>query len=99
SNSKRMEESCDVKREHVALIKDLKSLLRKCGTIMFSKNKRGFRIDLEGLAEQGLNAQQNTQKTHSPDFYRKRQINKLSLIKILRCRRKSLFIYRWSPYK
>ncbi|MEA7538741.1 hypothetical protein ONQ62_25630, partial [Salmonella enterica subsp. enterica serovar Virginia] len=41
----------DVQRDHVALMKDLKRLLRKGGTIMFSNNKRGFRMDLEGLAE------------------------------------------------
>ncbi len=34
SNSKRMEESFDVQRDHVALMKDLKRLLRKGGTIM-----------------------------------------------------------------
>lgn len=62
SNSKRMEESFDVQRDHVALMKDLKRLLRKGGTIMFSNNKRGFRMDLEGLAELGLTAQEITQK-------------------------------------
>ncbi len=67
SNSKRMEESFDVQRDHVALMKDLKRLLRKGGTIMFSNNKRGFRMDLEGLAELGLTAQEITQK-RSPGF-------------------------------
>lgn len=57
-----MEESFDVQRDHVALMKDLKRLLRKGGTIMFSNNKRGFRMDLEGLAELGLTAQEITQK-------------------------------------
>ncbi len=32
---------------------------------MFSNNKRGFRMDLEGLAELGLTAQEITQKTLS----------------------------------
>ncbi len=34
-----------------ALMTDLKRLLRKGGTIMFSNNKRGFRMD-HGRAEQ-----------------------------------------------
>ncbi|EHB1881282.1 bifunctional 23S rRNA (guanine(2069)-N(7))-methyltransferase RlmK/23S rRNA (guanine(2445)-N(2))-methyltransferase RlmL, partial [Salmonella enterica subsp. enterica serovar Typhimurium] len=81
SNSKRMEESFDVQRDHVALMKDLKRLLRKGGTIMFSNNKRGFRMDLEGLAELGLTAQEITQKTLSPDFARNRQIHNCWLIR------------------
>lgn len=62
SNSKRMEDSFDVQRDHLALMKDLKRLLRKDGTIMFSNNKRGFRMDLDGLAALGLKAQEITQK-------------------------------------
>lgn len=45
SNSKRMEDAFDVQRDHLALMKDLKRLLRAGGTIMFSNNKRGFRMD------------------------------------------------------
>lgn len=48
SNSKRMEDAFDVQRDHLALMKDLKRLLRAGGTIMFSNNKRGFRMDLDG---------------------------------------------------
>ncbi len=80
SNSKRMEESFDVQRDHLALMKDLKRMLRKGGTIMFSNNKRGFRMDLDGLAELGLKAQEITQKTQSQDFARNRQIHNCWLI-------------------
>ncbi|SUF96270.1 23S rRNA (guanine-N-2-) -methyl transferase rlmL [Salmonella enterica subsp. arizonae] len=48
---------------------------------MFSNNKRGFRMDLEGLAELGLTAQEITQKTLSPDFARNRQIHNCWLIR------------------
>ncbi len=65
SNSKRMEDAFDVQRDHLALMKDLKRLLRAGGTIMFSNNKRGFRMDLGGLAKLGLKAQEITQKTLS----------------------------------
>ncbi|HDG1700138.1 TPA: bifunctional 23S rRNA (guanine(2069)-N(7))-methyltransferase RlmK/23S rRNA (guanine(2445)-N(2))-methyltransferase RlmL [Kluyvera ascorbata] len=80
SNSKRMEDAFDVQRDHLRLMKDLKRLLRKGGTIMFSNNKRGFRMDHDGLAEQGLKAQDITQKTQSQDFARNRQIHNCWLI-------------------
>lgn len=80
SNSKRMEDAFDVQRDHLRLMTDLKRLLRKGGTIMFSNNKRGFRMDHDGLAELGLKAQDITQKTQSPDFARNRQIHNCWLI-------------------
>ncbi|MBB1199875.1 bifunctional 23S rRNA (guanine(2069)-N(7))-methyltransferase RlmK/23S rRNA (guanine(2445)-N(2))-methyltransferase RlmL [Enterobacteriaceae bacterium 89] len=80
SNSKRMEDTFDVQRDHLKLMTDLKRLLRKGGTIMFSNNKRGFKLDHEGLAKLGLKAQEITQKTLSPDFARNRQIHNCWLI-------------------
>ena len=80
SNSKRMEESFDVQRDHMMLMRNLKRLLRKGGTIMFSNNKRGFKMDLEGLNALGLQAQDITQKTLSQDFARNRQIHNCWLI-------------------
>ena len=53
SNSKRMENTFDVQRDHLALMKDLKRLLRRNGTIMFSNNKRGFQMDMAGLSALG----------------------------------------------
>ncbi len=80
SNSKRMEEDFDVQRDHIMLMRNLKRLLRAGGTIMFSNNKRGFKMDLEGLASLGLKAQDITQKTLSQDFARNRQIHNCWLI-------------------
>ena len=80
SNSKRMEDSFDVQRDHLRLMTDLKRLLRKGGTIMFSNNKRGFRMDHDGLAALGLKAQEISQKTLSQDFARNRQIHNCWLI-------------------
>ncbi|HHS9629059.1 TPA: bifunctional 23S rRNA (guanine(2069)-N(7))-methyltransferase RlmK/23S rRNA (guanine(2445)-N(2))-methyltransferase RlmL [Raoultella ornithinolytica] len=80
SNSKRMEDAFDVQRDHLRLMTDLKRLLRKGGTIMFSNNKRGFRMDHDGLAQLGLKAQEITQKTLSQDFARNRQIHNCWLI-------------------
>ncbi|ARX37121.1 23S rRNA (guanine(2445)-N(2))/(guanine(2069)-N(7))-methyltransferase [Klebsiella pneumoniae] len=80
SNSKRMEDAFDVQRDHIRLMTDLKRLLRKGGTIMFSNNKRGFRMDHDGLASLGLKAQEISQKTLSQDFARNRQIHNCWLI-------------------
>ncbi|HGF0688807.1 TPA: bifunctional 23S rRNA (guanine(2069)-N(7))-methyltransferase RlmK/23S rRNA (guanine(2445)-N(2))-methyltransferase RlmL [Klebsiella pneumoniae] len=80
SNSKRMEDAFDVQRDHIRLMTDLTRLLRKGGTIMFSNNKRGFRMDHDGLAALGLKAQEISQKTLSQDFARNRQIHNCWLI-------------------
>lgn len=80
SNSKRMEEDFDVQRDHMMLMQNLKRLLRRGGTIMFSNNKRGFKMDLDGLAGLGLQAQEITQKTLSQDFARNRQIHNCWLV-------------------
>ena len=80
SNSKRMEDTFDVQRDHLKLMTDLKRLLRKGGTIMFSNNKRGFKLDTDGMAKLGLKAEEITQKTLSPDFARNRQIHNCWLI-------------------
>ena len=62
SNSKRMEDDFDVQRDHLMLLQNLKRMLRRGGTIMFSNNKRGFKMDLDGLQRLGLQAQEITQK-------------------------------------
>ncbi|QLQ98632.1 bifunctional 23S rRNA (guanine(2069)-N(7))-methyltransferase RlmK/23S rRNA (guanine(2445)-N(2))-methyltransferase RlmL [Providencia alcalifaciens] len=80
SNSKRMDGTFDVQRDHVQLITHLKRMLRRGGTVMFSNNKRGFKMDLEALTELGLKAQEITAKTQSEDFARNRQIHNCWLI-------------------
>ncbi len=59
SNSKRMEDSWDVQRDHIKLMRNLKRILRPNGTIVFSNNKRGFKMDFETLDELGLSAVEN----------------------------------------
>lgn len=80
SNSKRMEKSWDVQRDHLALLEQLKRILTPNGTIVFSNNKRGFKMDHEGLAELGLFAQNISQKTLPLDFERNKQIHNCWLI-------------------
>ncbi len=81
SNSKRMEDTFDVQRDHIALMKQLKRLLRGSGTLMFSNNKRGFKMDFVELEKLGLVAEEVTAKTLSQDFTRNRQIHNCWLIR------------------
>ncbi|WP_263063079.1 bifunctional 23S rRNA (guanine(2069)-N(7))-methyltransferase RlmK/23S rRNA (guanine(2445)-N(2))-methyltransferase RlmL [Dickeya dadantii] len=81
SNSKRMDESFDVQRDHLMLMTQLKRILRPGGTIMFSNNKRGFQMDQSGLAALGLEAKEITAQTLSQDFARNRQIHNCWLLK------------------
>lgn len=75
SNSKRMETTFDVQRDHLCLINSLKRLLRTNGTIMFSNNKRGFQMDLMRIEALGLVAKDISVQTQSTDFERHRQIH------------------------
>lgn len=54
SNSKKMTGTLDVQRDHVELINGCLSLLTEKGTLLFSTNKRGFRLDAERLNARGI---------------------------------------------
>ncbi|MDH2999965.1 23S rRNA (guanine(2445)-N(2))/(guanine(2069)-N(7))-methyltransferase [Chelonobacter oris] len=75
SNSKRMEDSWDVQRDHLKLMTMLKNIIRPNGTLIFSNNKRGFKMDFDGLTALGLQAQDITAKTLPLDFERNKQIH------------------------
>ena len=75
SNSKRMEDSWDVQRDHIKLMRNPKRILRPNGTIVFSNNKRGFKMDFEALDELGLSAVEISAKTLPLDFERNKQIH------------------------
>lgn len=80
SNSKRMEESWDVQRDHIKLMKNLKRILRPHGCIVFSNNKRGFKMDFDGLTALGLTALEISDKVRSLDFERNKHIHNCWLI-------------------
>lgn len=80
SNSKRMEQSFDVQRDHILLMKNLKRILRPGGTIVFSNNKRHFKMDMDSLQELGLLAQNISTQTLPMDFERNKQIHNCWLI-------------------
>ncbi|THA16005.1 bifunctional 23S rRNA (guanine(2069)-N(7))-methyltransferase RlmK/23S rRNA (guanine(2445)-N(2))-methyltransferase RlmL [Rodentibacter pneumotropicus] len=80
SNSKRMETNWDVQRDHIKLMGNLKRILRQGGTIVFSNNKRGFKMDFAGLEALGLSAVEISHKTLPLDFERNKQIHNCWLV-------------------
>ena len=51
-----MEDSFDVQRDHIAVLSDAARSLSEDGQIVFTNNKRNFKIDHETLAGLGLAA-------------------------------------------
>ncbi|CAM2944540.1 bifunctional 23S rRNA (guanine(2069)-N(7))-methyltransferase RlmK/23S rRNA (guanine(2445)-N(2))-methyltransferase RlmL [Vibrio rarus] len=82
SNSKRMKQTFDIQRDHIQLMTHLKRLLRAKGTIVFSNNKRQFKMDMQGLKELGLQAQNISDKTLPLDFARNKHIHNCWLVSL-----------------
>ena len=78
-----MEDSWDVQRDHLKLMAMLKNIIRPNGTIIFSNNKRGFKMDFDGLTALGLQATDITAKTLPLDFERNKQIHNCWVVKLL----------------
>lgn len=60
SNSKKMEGTLDIQRDHIELLQCCLKLLAPAGTLYFSTNRRGFKLDeaaLPGAAIQNITAQ------------------------------------------
>ncbi|RLA00237.1 MAG: bifunctional 23S rRNA (guanine(2069)-N(7))-methyltransferase RlmK/23S rRNA (guanine(2445)-N(2))-methyltransferase RlmL [Gammaproteobacteria bacterium] len=70
SNSKSMEGDLDIQRDHRYLIQKTMSLLSKDGILIFSTNRRGFKLDPELQNEFKVYAQ--GRKSLSRDFSRQR---------------------------
>lgn len=75
SNSKRMNNTWDVQRDHLAMLKDALQCLNPGGSIMFSNNLRSFKLDENGLLELGLKASNISGQTVPEDFARNRKIH------------------------
>ena len=80
SNSKRMAQSFDIQRDHIQLMKNLKRLLKSQGTIVFSNNKRQFKMDLDELDQLGLKATNISSQTLPLDFSRHKNIHNCWLV-------------------
>lgn len=68
SNSKRMQATLDVQRDHVALIRATVRVLEDDGLLLFSSNRRGFRMDAEALS--GLSVEDLGSRSVDADFSR-----------------------------
>ncbi len=68
SNSKRMEETFDVERDQVALLTRIRRILRPGGTVLFSNNRRNFRLKAEPLAELGFGIRDLSRQTLCRDY-------------------------------
>ena len=73
STSKRMEGTLDVQRDHVRLIRAAVALLAPDGVLIFSNNLRRFRMDLEALADLGV--EDISARTTPKDFARNPRIH------------------------
>lgn len=75
SNSKRMEDSFDVQRDHVTLITDALKSLAEDGEIFFTNNKRNFKMDFDAMEKLGLKASPMSDITRDKDFARNKHIH------------------------
>jgi 23S rRNA (guanine2445-N2)-methyltransferase / 23S rRNA (guanine2069-N7)-methyltransferase len=81
SNSKRMQETWDVQRDHVALLTRTAEVLAPGGVLFFSCNRRKFSLDLEALTLAGLECENVTARTIPKDFERKPGVHSCWLIR------------------
>lgn len=70
STSKRMAETFDVQRDHVRVITGAARLMTDAGTMLFSCNRRRFKLETEALEAAGLIARDVTARTIPKDFER-----------------------------
>jgi 23S rRNA (guanine2445-N2)-methyltransferase / 23S rRNA (guanine2069-N7)-methyltransferase len=75
SNSKRMENTWDVQRDHIELLKNAFSCLNKGGEVFFSNNLRQFKLDHEALENIGVRVTNISQQTLPEDFKRNPKIH------------------------
>lgn len=73
SNSKRLEDTFDIQRDHVELLRQVLKLLAPDGALLFSTNHRKFRLDWDALAD--LQIEDWSRRTLPPDFARNPRIH------------------------
>ena len=81
SNSKRMRDTWDVQRDHVALITRIGEILAPGGVLVFSCNRRKFALDAGALALAGLGCEDITARTIPQDFERRPGIHSCWMIR------------------
>jgi 23S rRNA (guanine2445-N2)-methyltransferase / 23S rRNA (guanine2069-N7)-methyltransferase len=81
SNSKKMQETLDVQRDHVDLIKAAMKLLSRNGLLIFSNNLRKFKLDSDALS--GFAIENKTDWSIDQDFERSKHIHQCWFIRHL----------------
>ncbi|MFM2483942.1 bifunctional 23S rRNA (guanine(2069)-N(7))-methyltransferase RlmK/23S rRNA (guanine(2445)-N(2))-methyltransferase RlmL [Celerinatantimonas yamalensis] len=81
SNSKKMEGVFDVQRDHVTLIGQAMKRLSEDGTLVFSNNKRQFKLDEQALTTAGFQWQNMSAQSLPEDFARNKAIHQCWLIR------------------
>jgi 23S rRNA (guanine2445-N2)-methyltransferase / 23S rRNA (guanine2069-N7)-methyltransferase len=74
SNSRRMDDTFDVQRDHVSLVEAAMRAVRSHGVLYFSNNRRGFHLD-ETLSDQ-YDCVDISRDTLDPDFQRNPNIHR-----------------------
>lgn len=82
SNSKRMDQTWDVQRDHLAMLTDARKCLKSGGKLQFSNNKRGFKLDESGVAALGFSIDNISQETLPEDFKRRPNIHQCWLLSL-----------------
>lgn len=77
SNSKKMEQNWEVEKDHAWLIRKIARNLNSGGFIIFSNNKRDFKIDTEELKEFNI---ENLTGTTVPEDFRDKKIHQCYMI-------------------
>lgn len=75
SNSKRMKDVFDVQEDHVALLASAGKHLNENGEIIFSNNKRGFKLDIDAVKALGFYVKDISQASIPEDFKRNSKIH------------------------
>jgi 23S rRNA (guanine2445-N2)-methyltransferase / 23S rRNA (guanine2069-N7)-methyltransferase len=83
SNSKRMGESFDVQRDYIELIADAIKALTANGEIIFTNNKRNFKMDFDAMEKLGVQVKSLSEQTRDKDFQRNKHIHNSWSIKKL----------------
>lgn len=78
SNSKRMEDTWDVQRDHVYLLELALKRLARGGTLVFSTNSRKFKLATEAFAD--WNVQDITARTIPEDYARNPRIHQVYMM-------------------
>ena len=79
SNSKKMDHTLDISRDHGELITLTMARLAEQGSLYFSTNKRGFSLDAS--IDDSYDAKEITRETLGPDFERGRPAHKCWIIR------------------